>query len=75
MNARRRVIGLAEAAAALRIPYQDAHRLLLTGQLTGEKRGGRWYVAIESLKHLESEGALSQESASRATAAKDEKGE
>lgn len=39
-----RMIGLAEAAAHLCIPYQDAHRLLLTGKLAGEKRGSRWYV-------------------------------
>ena len=38
------LLGLAEAAALLRIPYQDAHRLLLTGRLPGRKLLGRWYV-------------------------------
>jgi hypothetical protein len=39
-----RMIGLAEAAQQLALPYQNCHRLLLTGQLRGEKRDGRWYV-------------------------------
>ncbi len=46
------VIGLAEAAARLKIPYQDAHRLLLTGKLRGEKRGGRWFVALRDVQRL-----------------------
>jgi hypothetical protein len=46
------VIGLAEAAVRLRVPYQDAHRLLLTGRLRGEKRGGRWFVSTASLESL-----------------------
>lgn len=46
------MIGLAEAALWLRMPYQDTHRLLLTGQLTGEKRGGRWYVHTVSVTRL-----------------------
>ena len=45
-------IGLAECALKLRIPYQDAHRLLLVGQLSGEKRGGRWVCTRESLERL-----------------------
>ena len=32
-NAQVQMIGLGEAAARLHIPYQDAHRLLLTGKL------------------------------------------
>jgi len=40
------MIGLAEAAHRLGIAYQDAHRLLLTGRLRGEKRGSRWYVRV-----------------------------
>ncbi len=39
-----KMIGLAEAAAVLHVPYQTAHRLLLTGKLRGEKRDGRWFV-------------------------------
>lgn len=45
-------LGLAEAAARLRIPYQDAHRLVLTGTLPGEKRGGRWYVRLSDVDEL-----------------------
>ena len=46
------LIGLAEAAYALRLPYQDAHRLLLTGVLQGEKRSGRWYVVAADVERL-----------------------
>jgi hypothetical protein len=45
-------IGLAEAAHRLGIPYQDCHRLLLTGLLRGEKRRGRWYVLAEDVLQL-----------------------
>ena len=47
-----KMIGLAEAAAHLCIPYQDAHRLLLTGKLAGEKRGSRWYVQKADVERL-----------------------
>lgn len=43
------VLGLAEAAKELGLPYQDAHRLLLTGELEGDKRCGRWWVTRASL--------------------------
>ena len=46
------MIGLAEAAQRLAIPYQDAHRLLLTGKLRGEKRKGRWYVSMTDVARL-----------------------
>ncbi len=46
------VIGLAECAQLLAVPYQDAHRLLLMGRLSGVKRGGRWVVTRESLDRL-----------------------
>ena len=46
------VIGLAEAAQRLRLPYQDCHRLLLTGALRGEKRKGRWYVHLVDVERL-----------------------
>ena len=46
------MIGLAEAAQLLRTPYQDAHRLLLTGKLQGEKRKGRWYVSVADVTRL-----------------------
>ncbi len=44
------MIGLAVAAARLKIPYQDAHRLLLTGRLGGEKRKGRWFVSAADVE-------------------------
>jgi hypothetical protein len=44
MSLNKGMIGLAEAAHRLQMPYQDCHRLLLIGVLGGEKRNGRWYV-------------------------------
>lgn len=49
---REKMIGLAEAAALLRLPYQDTHRLMLLGKMRGEKRGGRWYVFRKDVDHL-----------------------
>jgi len=46
------MIGLAEAAMQLGVPYQDAHRLLLTGKLSGEKRGSRWFVRLVDVEKL-----------------------
>ncbi len=54
--AQRKSIGLAEAAMRLAIPYQDAHRLLLTRRLEGWREGSRWRVSLESLRRLEAEG-------------------
>jgi len=47
-----KMIGLAEAAQRLKLPYQDAHRLLLTGALRGEKRKGRWFVRRDDVDRL-----------------------
>lgn len=49
------MIGLAEAALELRVPYQDAHRLLLTGRITGEKRGSRWFVRLSDVNKVKAE--------------------
>lgn len=49
------MVGLAEAAQYLGIPYQNAHRLLLTGALRGEKRSGRWIVRWEDAERLKTE--------------------
>ena len=49
-------IGLAEAAQRLRLPYQNCHRLLLTGTLNGEKRDGRWYVHTADVERLVGKG-------------------
>ena len=46
------MIGLAEAAQKLGLPYQNCHRLLLTGQLRGEKREGRWYVLVQDVERI-----------------------
>jgi hypothetical protein len=51
------MIGLAEGAQRLGLPYQDAHRLLLTGVLQGVKRGGRWFVTRESVERVQQSGA------------------
>ena len=47
-------IGLAEAAAALRLPYQTAHREVLVGRLDGRKEGGRWMVTVASINEYRS---------------------
>jgi hypothetical protein len=49
------MVGLAEAAVRLRIPYQNAHRLLLTGSLSGEKRSGRWFVSVADVERIVAE--------------------
>lgn len=49
------MIGLSEAAQHIGIPYQNAHRLLLTGALRGEKRQGRWMVRREDTERLRTE--------------------
>lgn len=46
------MMGLAEAAHRLRVPYQNCHRLLLTGVLRGVKRDGRWYVYASDVETL-----------------------
>ena len=53
---------LVEAAARLRVPWHTAHRLVLTGQLMGERRNGRWYVDTADLERLEHERKREQES-------------
>jgi hypothetical protein len=56
---RETMMGLAEAAQKLRLPYQDCHRLLLTGVLRGKKRHGRWYVLLEDVEELRRERSSS----------------
>jgi hypothetical protein len=45
---------LTEAALRLGISWERAWRLVLTGQLKGQKKGKRWLVDSQSLKALES---------------------
>ncbi len=40
------ILPLAEAAQVLGIAYDTARKRLHSGSLTGERRGGRWYVHI-----------------------------
>jgi hypothetical protein len=53
-------IGLAECSQLLKIPYQECHRLLMVGRLSGVKRGGRWVCSRESLERLLREREASQ---------------
>lgn len=49
-------VTLTEAAMQLGISYERAKRLLLTGKLTGDQLGGRWYmVAASSVERLRKE--------------------
>ena len=55
----REMIRLAEAVQQLGIPYRNAHRLVLTGILKGEKRGRRWWVlktSVDDLAHAKHGG-------------------
>ena len=56
MTTRTRLLGLAEAAHALGIPYQQAHRLLLIGALSGTKNGDRWEIKTASVRRLAKSG-------------------
>lgn len=46
------MIGLADAAFRLRVPYQTAHRMVLLGKLAGTKEEGRWKVRLADLNRL-----------------------
>ena len=52
-----REVDLVEAAARLRVPWHKAHRLVLTGELRGERREGRWKVDAADLERLVRERA------------------
>ena len=43
---------LVSAAHRLRIPWHKAHRLVLTGELTGRLMGRRWYVDVKDVERL-----------------------
>jgi hypothetical protein len=43
---------LIEAAAAIGYSYNRVLRLVLVGQLKGERRGGRWFVDPSDLERL-----------------------
>lgn len=42
-------VPLAAAAQQLGISWQRAWRLVLTGELHGHQRGGRWFVRVDSI--------------------------
>ncbi|MCA9312008.1 MAG: helix-turn-helix domain-containing protein [Phycisphaerales bacterium] len=46
------LIGLADAAALLRVPYQKAHRLVMLGELPAIKQAGRWVVRREDVDKI-----------------------
>ncbi len=56
-------IGLAEAGVRLRLPYQNVHRLLLIGELRGEKVGSRWRVRVEDVDRLAHEQSQEEQPA------------
>ena len=45
-------VPLTAAAHQLGLSWQQAWRALLVGQLSGEKRGGRWFVYSASVAEL-----------------------
>ena len=56
-------IGLAEAGVRLRLPYQNVHRLLLIGELRGEKVESRWRVRVEDVDRLAHEQSQEEQPA------------
>jgi hypothetical protein len=45
-------VPLADAAAALKKTWGQAWKLVLTGELKGRKKNGKWLVDAESLRQL-----------------------
>jgi hypothetical protein len=52
-----KLIPLTDAALQLGISWERAWRLMLSGQLTGMKRGNRWFVDRRSIDRYLKEGA------------------
>ena len=50
---------LSDAAQRLGISWARAWRLVLTGELEGRKRQGRWYVSERTLANVERKSATS----------------
>jgi hypothetical protein len=50
-------MSLAAAAQQLGISWQRAWRLVLTGELDGRQRGGRWFVRSDSVARRRELGA------------------
>ena len=49
---RQEEIPLTEAAARLRLSYNQTLRFVLLGRLCGEQRDGRWRVTVRSVEKL-----------------------
>lgn len=43
-------VTLIQAAVRLRVPWHTAHRWVLTGELDGEQKNGRWFVRADSVE-------------------------
>jgi hypothetical protein len=52
MAKREDVMSLVDACRELGIAYPAGYRLLLTGALVGERRGGRWVVSCGSVARV-----------------------
>jgi hypothetical protein len=52
MSMRDTTISLPQAAQALGQSWERTWRQVLTGQLAGEKRDGRWLVSVASVERL-----------------------
>ena len=48
-------VDLVEAAHRLRVAWHVAYRMVLTGELEGERHEGHWYVDAADLERLEHE--------------------
>ena len=46
------LVPLSEAAQSLRLSWGQAWRLLLRGELEGEKRAGKWFVSSADVERL-----------------------
>ena len=57
-------VDLVDAAAALKVPYHTAHRLVLTGELKGWRQDGRWLVDRDDLERVVEERIAKQQPSS-----------
>lgn len=50
-----RLIDLTSAGVRLSLSYHQVHRLMLIGDLEGERVGGRWYLNVSSVERYRSQ--------------------
>jgi hypothetical protein len=60
-------LSLAEAALRLGLSWQRAWRLVLTGEIVGRKRDGRWVVDSESVERYRNSTPSNLETGGNAT--------